>query len=1511
MAESARRHQHLSDHSLHTSLSFEEQTSLSLDQDLLARKRLLLLSRNGHFPPTTPTSSPDFAFPSYNIAGNSVKQSEKAARAYHLNLDKSITKLAKSSPKRSAMVVRNFDGPAGQVDDPTVGGLRRPPSQPGMETGKKPDDGYSNLQADSGFNQRTLGQYAGQNSPTPTKPAEPLPQMPLKARIDPWGPQYVLRTIDPTTRHSEDVRLRPNPQHVPGSYRSEINPHMSVTPAAATPSVPDLRDTSAPPVHSLNDDNTHHPPEKALDALAKAKKHVKTPSSSALLRSKGLQPSLRELKSQPRTGHDSMRANHDDLPTYSDDSSESPVADHDLPAEYEKPNLLFEDDSALTLSPAGPIEEAEVIVSPLRRSTSTIQPVKSPTEKKSTIVTAPIGSQTSSFGLMIEKKEGSTNAGRYAPSMPGRSSSVAHGTASPSSVHSIVLNAPSQRASIGRQASAPTVQPMTSRRASRTGRTLPRLPEQLSSRTASPLPLAIPIAFPELGDSDEEDHQLHRSVSVPSVKDVEATSEQSDLTNLIEEPQKPHEHSSRSSSRTPWSKNWLRHVLSGQANSPTRPEMANLTARPSRNQYRRHQPLDATADTSSRGDQITNENIDTASVARQQQENVTSFQKIVEDLGELLQEALLIAKEAADKNEFVAAQLPLRKGTHTAVTTPQPVHLLSRSGDNSVEPKDFPLPPSHSVTYSRDEKSDNPLRKSGRPSNASEWVLSPQPFRYALPFVLQQPTSAQLSEREQQNHLSRQVTDRSASDAASVRAIRYFTGKQQAPVIYPRTSSKRLRSEVKDIDLEHVKLSGESGGETNDVALPEPRLPGKLEIEHSLGYPQNRPNAEPGSLQQQDTITSMRGPSASNTAGQARNTAEGQSYSLAGRNHFSIHEPHGFSLSRSHKRAPIARDWSIHRKRFVATSTCISTALLGMLIGIYAGEVPAIQYSLADEHHYVILGNVVFYIGLAIPTALFWPLPLIHGRKPYTLAALGILLPLLFPQALIVGTPRSPTIVGYRFGLLFSRSLAGIAMGFANINFQTTLLDLFGSSLQSGNPHQETVDESDVRRHGGGMGLWLGIWTWCFIGSLGVGFLIGAGVISNLNVEWGFWISIILTAFALVLNVVTPEVRRSPYRRSVTEVRSGSDISRRVARGEIKMHLYSTGPKHWWEEVIAGHVLCIRMLKQPGFFIMSLYQGWIYGQVVMVIILLGALTSKYYYFRPQYVGLCVLAIPIGALLAIPFEKGSIFSRDRVHPPRTDSNTFKERVSWTSHLVRRAVFMIVLPFAGLAYTLSSSGDLRTPFIIPTLFAGLIGFLSNLAIAECNGIIMETYDTSDLQPGMTGRPRRELPEEIRKKRTNFSCFPRVTAAFAIQQTFSFLIAAAATGVGSALERRVGAQTATAVVAGILLILTILLIGILTRFMTVQVVPNQRYGTNVLSGPGGDWKPIIIGHPSGTTRRMNVLELGAMSRWTEIRRRNRLVDIVADGGAQEAMNAQEELGFADPGPSRAARQATNRSV
>ncbi|KAF2268372.1 hypothetical protein CC78DRAFT_455627 [Lojkania enalia] len=601
---------------------------------------------------------------------------------------------------------------------------------------------------------------------------------------------------------------------------------------------------------------------------------------------------------------------------------------------------------------------------------------------------------------------------------------------------------------------------------------------------------------------------------------------------------------------------------------------------------------------------------------------------------------------------------------------------------------------------------------------------------------------------------------------------------------------------------------------------------------------------------------------------------------------------HTFSLHRQHRRQPIARNWETSKKRITATIACMNTSLLGIIVGIYAGEVPRIQYVLADEqHHHVIVGNVVLYFGLAITTLVFWPLPLLHGRKPYILGSLAIALPLQFPQAAVVGVTRSPAYARFRAALLVARAVTGLVLGFANVNFVTTLLDLFGASLQSKNPHQEIVLASDVRRHGGGMGIWLGIWSWCWIGSVAIGFQIGAAIIENLTPDWGFYITVIILGVALLLNILAPETRRSANRQSITEVydRDENFIARRVKRGEIKLHLGPEGPKYWFEEVWAGLKLTTMMMCQAGFAVLAFYLGWIYAQIVLVIVLLGSLLSRDYRWYPRYVGAGVISIAIGALLAVPLTKAGLFSRERKTPFRTDSMTFQKQVTWSSHLVRRIIFTLALPLMGIAYTVSSAGRPK-PYLVPIVFAGAVGFLSVLAISECHGIIMETFDTCDLQPGVNTRHRlQSMAVQDRRRRTNYSSFPRITAGIFASQTLAFVFAAVATEVGGIMTRRMGAQASTGVTAGILLALTILLTAVLWRYKNVQVIPNYTFGTKRDSRAWAefrelekkDWKPVVIGNPSGKVRRMSVLELGGLSRWTEIRKLNFLVRRDGGGG------------------------------
>ena len=205
------------------------------------------------------------------------------------------------------------------------------------------------------------------------------------------------------------------------------------------------------------------------------------------------------------------------------------------------------------------------------------------------------------------------------------------------------------------------------------------------------------------------------------------------------------------------------------------------------------------------------------------------------------------------------------------------------------------------------------------------------------------------------------------------------------------------------------------------------------------------------------------------------------------------------------------------------------------------------------------------------------------------------------------------------------------------------------------------------------------------------------------------------------------------------------------------------------------------------------------------------------------------------------------------------------------MLRRMLVTVLLPLAALASTLTSKGP-PLSVAIPSFFAAVVGFLSTLAIAECFGLIMETFDTSDLQPGMTGRPaRKSVLTKYRRERTNFSCYPRVSAGFAVTQSLMFVFAATSTGLCGRLERKVGAMMATGIIAAALLLLTVLLTIVLTRGKVVKMTPARSNQ----SSPSGadDWQPVILGIPSGTTRKISMLEAGRQTRWSEIRRRNRL--------------------------------------
>lgn len=1230
--------------------------SPAVDANLRDRIRSLLVSRNRRNPSKTPCPSPDHNLTPRDLAENQSDSAVGYLNLYTINPIRAIEELAWVEGTNSDMGATRFDGPAGQIDDDSRDTPARRPSQPGIPNGRETSGDWPWSTPVSGLNQRAHMDILGREASiadSVNRAKSSSSKKSTGSRI----PRFHLRTVPPAT----DVNkiLRPNPLHIPGSFRSEVDiqkDHGSKKLSHPRDSMVEAmgEEILAVPYHEGLD--AAHSHKAAVDVLREVSMHdhIQVDQQTPSLHNALSHGSLKSMKSMntptqpnqvlrkpsidhaasgevaqppltPSNDHGHIQGDKSDPPIFViEDGSDEEVENRDILIPQHEASLDHDIGEREQFLNGQRISDLLAQLPPIKQAT--VDAVRFPTT-----------------AVPIKSEQATSNE---------RSSPV-------SSLHSLLLNEV--------EGSSSPVSPLI------------------------PKPLEPP--FTHGTDRDED--------TTPLVGDTRRSSQVTAKVSPIGRAMSMlSDLSGRSRGRTP--------SLQTSVDQKSTDSTSNLTTRPLYRSKRDAQDIKClraiTMPVRQGYKPLTNDkqeqrlaastSIEGTSLLRQQDKQGEGFTKVITDLELLLKEALNIAGQAASNEQSQGGPLasqaqpngytraasdgstdssecpsalsggadeednlttiphhtPSHRREHVVIkepehdamyhghfkkardATPYPARTRHQStvpGENDEPGSKDRVPQRHFLEAPRTSSkvfkpAQEPLHHQA--SIPVDWAAITVPSRSSKlrleikppPPAPQHPPTVRATAKEQHAFI---VRDHGGSEDTLTRdRIRDYVNTHQRPPIQPRQSSIRLRRKANPgltskPELLNVSQDKESDDEASececvpyvadfrtsglryhpvfhDAVTDGPSQPSRQGP--SPFYPRN------------DTLTSLRNSESEvNASGHEEAPPVTNTYSLEGRHHFSIREPRGFSLSRSHRRSPIARDWSNSRKRYTATVACITTAFMGLIVGIYAGEVPAIQYVIADEHHYTILGNVFFFIGLAITTALFYPLPLLHGRKPYTLAALAILLPLQFPQALAINSNRSPYVATYRVGLLTPRMFAGIVMGFANINFKTTLLDLYGASLQSGNPHQETVNENDVRRHGGGMGVWLSIWTWCAIGSIGIGFLIGAGIISGLDVSWGFWILIILNAAVLVLNILTPEVRRSAYRRSMAEVRSGGDVSRRVARGEIKMHLQSTGPIWWWEEVWWGHVLAIRMLKQPGFAILALYLGWIYGQVVLVIVVSG------------------------------------------------------------------------------------------------------------------------------------------------------------------------------------------------------------------------------------------------------------------------------------------------------------------
>ena len=1173
--------------------------SSALDDDAINRIRSLLVSRIGHHPSRKTCPSPEITCVPLNSYSKGLGLLLFDFEPETSQVDQSAEKAAPIELRKQGVGADNFDGPASQSKEYDLKDHPRFPSQPDpaeeshLRSGGSKPDRSSSFQDHLGHQDLvSQGIYSTENPDTESLSRSSTRSISMSSKRSATSrvPIYNFRTIAPSTSYGMNELSRSEILHVPGSYQPEVDMTTSQSPRSQSPppksgSLTEHHLPNSPQTHSKLDLNNH---SQAVEALIKARDH-----DCGEIRSHSNQ-TLRKARSQTtlRYTTSTLQSNY----TLSVLMTDSPSL-----AQAAEPILTLGTDHAPSLDEK---EQISQFTNNRYDTTRRASPVSAETSKN--LDGANASPVIDSVLLPLTYL------------LPPPRDTVFHPKSSNSDLATATSPSDSKVLDNGDKEKSDSV----------------TFGEHASRGTRSDqMRFPPPFEFSDNKDSANDENRLPRTPPISS------SGKRQNSDNTVHRVNPIRNSNTDGDGNAELKPHWIRQLISSASTNFTRQGQPNLTARPSHSvSYATSDAIRQCLKRSPSRDDIISPAIPDEKLIFPQAKSTESFTKAIQDLESLLKEALFIARRATDSDDRVldhsAPSYPVghdtisQFGVNTSHSSYESLNsnssFSSCSGGPDEEENYATVQPQFSstggISQSALTKSKHDgihlarstiVNESPQPFTAHDWALNKQPSQT----LNWQPQKSQdvFSPRtpdslrvpwKRQRRLTAREDQRSASIASGAGTQQGISGCQR-PFIQQRTSSARLGSQqVMDYQLSKMHSLGENvEGDDQIFKLRPLELQHRTKPQYMMGgrvrgysFRSGKEESLKGRAPSQyDPGTHVQDP-----AYQGRGSIK-RGYSLTGRRHWSLREAQGFSLRQAHRRAPLARDWSTSRKRYVAIVTCVNTALMGFIVGIYAGEVPAIQYAIADEHHYTIMGNVGFFIGLATTTAFLWPLPLLHGRKPYTLAAFAILLPLQFPQAMAVEKPRSPYVATFRVALLLSRAVSGIIMGFANINFKTTLLDLFGASLQSAHPHQEMVDTNDVRRHGGGMGVWLGIWTWCSIGSIGVGFFIGAMVISGLNVAWGFWLTIILTAFALLLNVLVPEVRRSPYRRSTAEVRDGGDVSRRVARGEIKMHLDSTGPIWWWEEVAAGHRLCLRLLKQPGFAILSLYMGWIYGQIVMVI----------------------------------------------------------------------------------------------------------------------------------------------------------------------------------------------------------------------------------------------------------------------------------------------------------------------
>jgi hypothetical protein len=189
------------------------------------------------------------------------------------------------------------------------------------------------------------------------------------------------------------------------------------------------------------------------------------------------------------------------------------------------------------------------------------------------------------------------------------------------------------------------------------------------------------------------------------------------------------------------------------------------------------------------------------------------------------------------------------------------------------------------------------------------------------------------------------------------------------------------------------------------------------------------------------------------------------------------------------------------------------------------------------------------------------------------------------------------------------------------------------------------------------------------------------------------------------------------------------------------------------------------------------------------------LTTSEYLFRPINVGLAVLALPLGALLAIPIQLSMNYGSSLRHNVVVGEGDSYVHKNAGQHPYARALWVgaSLLPISSTALTIiTKDSSIHVGF--PVFFASVNFFAATLVIAECYKLLMDNYDVSDLplptSATVSGSSSSTEVENWVQRPSKFhptpqgitTSHPCLSSAVAISHTAAFVFGAVATAATS---------------------------------------------------------------------------------------------------------------------------------